>query len=243
MKRARLLICLLLISFHLAADELDDLLELNASAHGGSENFARIQNVRFLLTISEPGFEVSGTYVATREGSMRIDIEAEGQRVFSEGLHNGQAWQWTPEGGFEEQDEAAAAALRHGIDFPGRFFTLEQVRDRGARVTLQGVVREGEHTLRQLRVTLPDGFSRDYLISQETGRIVRERDHRAFHPAVDATRHPVETRYQGELWLDGGLRFTSSSSSNAETGSWLGTTSVGSVEHNIEIAEGYFKPL
>lgn len=119
---------------------------------------------------------------------------------------------------------------------------MEQVRDRGARVTLQGVEKEGEHTLRQLRVTLPDGLRRDYLISQETGRIVRERDYRAFHPAVDATRQPVETRYQGELWLDGVLRFTSSSSSNAATGDWLGTTAVRSVKHNIEVAESWFEP-
>lgn len=50
---------------------------------------------------------------------MRIGIDAEGRRVFSEGLHNGQAWQCTPEGSFEHPDEAPAAALRsveHNIE-------------------------------------------------------------------------------------------------------------------------------
>jgi hypothetical protein len=242
MNRARLLIYLLLLSFNVGAQDLDAILELNAAAHGGADNFKRIENVRFQLTISEPGFEVSGTYVATRHGSMRIDIEADGQRVFSEGLHQGQAWQWKPGSGFEDQDGEAAAALRHGIDSPGRFFTMNQVRERGATITLEGAVPEGDPQQWQLRIVLPDGFSRDYFIDQESGRTVRERDYRAFHPALDATRETVETRFDGELWMDGVLRFTRSENINADTGDWLGTTSVRSVEHNIDIAEGHFQP-
>jgi hypothetical protein len=242
MNRNFLLACLLLASFNGAAQDLDAILEQNTIAHGGADNFSRVENVRFLLTISEPGFEVAGTYVATREGSMRIDIEADGQRVFSEGLHQGKAWQWTPGGGFEDQDEAAAAALRHGIDSPGRFFSMEQVRERGATITFEGAVAEGEKQQWQLRLVLPDGFSRDYFIDQESGRIVRERDFRAFHPAIDATRETVETRFEGEKWVDGVLRSTRSENRNAETGEWLGTTQVRSVEHNIVIEEGYFLP-
>ncbi len=244
MNRACLLTCLLLASFNVVAqDDLDAILETNTVAHGGADNFARIENVRFQLDISEPGFEVSGTYVATRQGSMRIDIEADGQRVFSEGLHQGKAWQWTPADGFEDQDEDAAAALRHGIDSPGRFFSMEQVRERGATISLEGAVSEDEQPQWQLRLVLPDGFSRDYFIDQETGRIVRERDYRAFHPAIDATRETVETRFEGEKWVDGVLRSTRSENRNADTGEWLGTTQVRSVEHNIVIEEGYFEPL
>lgn len=242
MSRTCLLTCLLLASLNCAAQDLDAILELNNAAHGGADNFARIENVRYLLTISEPGFEVSGTYVATRQGSMRIDIEADGQRVFSEGLHHDKAWQWTPGSGFEDQDVAAAAALRHGIDFPGRFFTMSQVRERGASITLEGAVAEDDQQQWQLRLVLPDGFSRDYFIDQETGLTVRERDYRAFHPAIDATRETVETRFEGELWVDGVLRSTRSENINAETGEWLGTALVRSVEHNIDIEEGYFQP-
>jgi hypothetical protein len=199
MNRARLLIYLLLLSFNVGAQDLDAILELNAAAHGGADNFKRIENVRFQLTISEPGFEVSGTYVATRHGSMRIDIEADGQRVFSEGLHQGQAWQWKPGSGFEDQDGEAAAALRHGIDSPGRFFTMNQVRERGATITLEGAVPEGDPQQWQLRIVLPDGFSRDYFIDQESGRTVRERDYRvncgwtvycALHAAKTSTQTP-----------------------------------------------------
>jgi hypothetical protein len=240
--RICLLICLLSTSLSCIAQDLDAILQQNAAAHGGSENFSRIENIRFELDIKEPGFEVTGSYVATRQGSMRIDIEAGGQRVFSEGLHQGHAWQWLPDGGYEAQDETAAATLSHGVDFPGRFFSIEQVRDRGATITLVGEATDGDRKQWQLRLVLPDGFSRDYFIDQETGRTARQRDYRAFHPAIDATRETVQTRFEGENWVSGVLYSTRSENSNADTGEWMGTTQVKSVEHNIEIEESFFQP-
>jgi hypothetical protein len=44
------------------AQDLDAINELNAVAHGGADNLSSIENVRYLLAISDPGFEVSGTY-------------------------------------------------------------------------------------------------------------------------------------------------------------------------------------
>jgi len=242
MNRIYLIVCLLVLSFPGAAQDLESILKKNTEAHGGTENFERIGNVRFQLAIREPGFEVSGTYVATRDGNMRIDIEAGGNRVFSEGLYQNQAWQWTPGDGVEAQDEAAAAALRHGIDSPGRFFTMEQARERGASINLVGEILDGNKEQWQLRLVLSDGFSRDYFIDKESGRTVRERDYRAFHPAIDATPETLETRFEGELWVEGVLRFTHSENVNADTGEWKGTTEVRSVEHNIDLEDGYFQP-
>jgi hypothetical protein len=238
----RLPIVLLLLPLASMAQDLDTVLERNAAAHGGTENWARIENVRIQLTIAEPGFELSGTYVATRKGSMRIDVEADGERVFSEGLHNGSAWQWSPQGGVEEQRQKAAAALRHGIEMPGRFFTLLGVRDRGTTITLEGSVAEGGRQQWQVRVVLDDGFSRDYFIDQDTSRISRQRDRRAFHPGVDPTPQTVETRFQDELWIDGVLLFRRSDNVDPDNDEWLGTSQLRSVEHNIELPERYFLP-
>ena len=237
-----LLSVLLLVSLDCTAQDLDAILAKNTAAHGGQEAFARIENIRYRLDIREPGFEVSGTYVATRQGNMRIDIEAGGQRVFSEGLYQGHAWQWTPDEGFEEQDEDAAAALRHGIEFPGRFFSMEEVRERGADITLVGEVTDAERREWQLRLVLPDGFSRDYFVDQASGITARERDCRAFHPAVDATKATVESRFENELWVGGLLYFSKTENINADSGEWLGTTEVLSVEHNVELDNGYFEP-
>jgi len=86
MNRIYLIVCLLVLSFPGVAQDLESILEKNTEAHGGAGNFETIGNVRFQLVTREPGFEISGTYVATRDGNMRFDIEAGGQRVFSEGL-------------------------------------------------------------------------------------------------------------------------------------------------------------
>ena len=83
-----------------------------------------------------------------------------------------------------------------------------KISERGATITLVGEVAEGDRQQWQLRLVLPDGFSRDYFVDQKSGRTLRQRDYRAFHPAIDATRETVETRYEGEIWQDGLLRFT-----------------------------------
>jgi len=240
----RTLILILLIDpLHSMAQDLDKILKLNAKASGGADKWAKIENVRIKLEISEPEYTVQGLYVATRDGNMRMDISfGGGPRLFSEGLYNGEAWKWSPLDEYQAEDKAAADALRHGIELPGRFFTLQDMAGRGAKVTLEGEVTDGDRQQWQLRVTLPDGYSRDYFIDQKSHLVVRERDHRAFHPDVDPTEIDIDTRFQGEHWIDDVLRFDRSDNTNAETGQWLGTTKVESIEHNVDIAEGYFKP-
>jgi hypothetical protein len=222
------------------AAELGDILTRNAMAHGGVEAQQRVANVRYRLHIREPAFEVRGTYVATREGEMRIDVEADGQRVFSEGLDKGKAWQWTPTGGVTQQDEAGAATLRHGIEFPGRFFTLPEVRERGAVISLLGEVMDRGQPQWELRVTLQDGASRNYFIDQQSGLTARTRDRRAFHPGVDPTLVTIETRYSDPTRIDGLLLYRRSDNVNLDSGEWLGTTEVLGVEHNVELPDDYF---
>ena len=222
------------------AVELEEILARQAQAVGGSANWARIDNLRIQLDIKEPTFEVTGTYVTTRAGDMRIDIEAGGERVFSEGLHQGQAWEWRPTEGLQTVGGEAAAALRHGIEMPGRFFTLEQARARGVDIELVPSEEAEQRGQWQLRVTLADGFGADVFIDQATARVVRSRDFRAFHPTSDPTQTVIETRHQGEVWVDGVLRATRSENHDVTNDQWLGTTQIRSIEHNVEIPEGFF---
>ncbi len=234
-----LLACLL--AGHAAdASQLDEILACNTRAVGGDENWSRIENLRIELQIREPGFEVQGSYVASRSGDMRIDIRADGQRVFAEGLHGGRAWEWTPQAGRREAGEQAAAALRHGIEMPGRFFTMGQVRDRGARVELIPTEEAAAAGEWQLRITLADGFGSDLFVDRATCRVARSRDRRAFHPGVDPTETVIETRHTGELWTDGVLRHPISENRDLTADAWLGTTQVRSIEHNVELPENFF---
>jgi hypothetical protein len=222
------------------ADELDDLLGCNAEALGGAAAFEAIDNLRVELDISEPTFEVKGTYVASREGYMRIDIFAGEQRVFAEGLNAGGAWQWNPEGGVKATSAAGAAALRNGIEGPGRFWTLASLRERGLGVELlePGALARPEE--RQLRLTRADGSTLDYLLARETCLPTREVSWRAYHPDVDPTEVQVETTFNEPVPVDGVLRFRRGESRTLDTGDWLGTTKVLSVEHNVDLAEDFF---
>jgi len=243
MPRATLLLLLILclVPATLIAGDLEQLLARNEAAVGGGENWARIENVRVQLTIEEPGFKLDATYVATRAGNMRIDIMAEDQKVFSEGLDRGTAWQWTPSDGIKLQSQQSTAALRHGIEFPGRFFTLMDLYRNGTTVTLEGQVLEGSGAQWRVRVTLADQFSRDYFIDDETALVVREHDRRAFHPAADPEAVLIETRKEEPDWLNGTLYYRSSKNINLQTEDWLATTRVHSLEHNVDVPEGYFQ--
>ena len=218
------------------AQDLDEILALNAVAQGGDQ-LENVTSVRHHLSIKEPGFEVAGTYVASRAGSMRIDIQSEGKHVFSEGLDAGGAWNWSPESGVSAQSALGAAALLHGIEMPGHFYTLQAVRDRGAGVTLVGAVTEVERSEWQIHVVMADGFERDYFIDQSTHRLTRQRDHRAFHPDVDPTPVTVETRFEDPEWVGGVLVFMREEQTNPDSGESLGTTRVQSVEFNIPNVE------
>ena len=239
--RLALLVCLAGAASICQADELDDLLACNTEALGGSAAFKAIENIRVQLHISEPTFEVRGSYVASREGYMRIDIFAGEERVFAEGLNAGGAWQWNPEAGVTASNEAGAAALRNGIEGPGRFWTLAALRERGLGVELLEpgpLAKPGE---RQLRLTRADGSTFDYFLSRETCLPTREVSMRAFHPDVDPTEVQVETAYIEPEEVDGVLRFRRGESRNLNTGDWLGTTRVLSVEHNSALAEDFFE--
>lgn len=226
-------------SSHANSDKLDNILALNTRAMGGAENWSKVHNIRVLLTIKEPGFEVQGIYVATRDGSMRIDITADGNRVFAEGLHRGKAWQWRPDTGYEGTNEAAAIALANGIFAPGRFYTLQQAQQLGASFKLLDSSTEQEW---HIQGHLPNGSVIDYFVDRKSSENRREVSRRAFHPDVDPTEVEVEGRNSEPVWIDGVLRYRRNVNTNLATGEWLGTSIAESIEHNIDIEDGYFAP-
>ncbi len=250
MLRVLIVLCVSFVAVPVSAAELATILAENDKAHGGDAYLA-VQSMRAKLRIKEPTFEVEGVYVATRAGQMRIDIYAGDQRVYAEGLMpNGQggqcAWEWNPGKSADEPaqcvGEKETAALQHGLVLPGHFHTLEDVAANGASVELIGEVETDAGAQWHLRLTLDDGYSRDYFISQESYRVVRARDFRAFHPGMDPTEVTVESRQLDPVEVDGVLRFGRQENFNADTNAWLATTTVVELVHNPEIPEGYFSP-
>ncbi|MEE4174888.1 MAG: hypothetical protein V2I57_11605 [Xanthomonadales bacterium] len=234
----------LVVGSHASTADLDTILERNSAAHGGVA-FERIDSVRVELLISEPTVEVRGTYLATRDGLMRMDIYAGANRVYAEGISPECAWSWSlnPRAGEPGGcvDDRKAAALRHSLELPGLFYTLRDVRDRGAAVELIGSVGTAAGPEWQLRGTLDDGFTQDYFIDQATNQVTRTRDYRAVQPTSDAAEVLIETRFESPIWIERVLHFERQVNVNVNTGEELGSTTVLELEFNPEISAETFK--
>jgi len=113
----------------------DEVIERHTKAVGGRAAIEAIQSIEFDLHITDPKFEVDGTYFAARPGKMRIDVKAGGEHVFTEAFDGQKGW----EGKGTSQrpaTEKATAALRHGVELPGKLFGLHELKARGHRIEL-----------------------------------------------------------------------------------------------------------
>ena len=95
---------------------LDDVIERNTKAMGGRAAIEAVKSIRFDLHIVDPGFEVDGTYRATRPGRMRIDAMMDGKHVFTEAFDGHHGWEWGGKGNQEAASDKASAALHHGVE-------------------------------------------------------------------------------------------------------------------------------
>jgi hypothetical protein len=218
------LIPLLLI----ATTPLESLLECQRRAAGERMTSSPPQAFEFNIRIAEPTFEVDAVYRATRDGRMRIDVFAKGNRVFAESLDGENGWQWNPEKGVSPTNSAGTAALRHGIELPGRFFTFGELAQRGHQLEDLGEVQNQTDHFRLLNVILDDGHQKQYWLDHEC-RIARHRDFRALHPDVDPTKVTIETRVDDYRVVDGLTISFRGDQYNADNDEWLGTTVVKSV--------------
>lgn len=222
--------------------DLETLLERNATAMGGRAAHAAVQSIRYELTITEPGFTVDAVYVATRDGLMRVDISADGERIFTEALGPDGGWQWTPQDGVTPTSEIGTVTLRRGIEWPGRFWTLAELPDRGGEVELVGREERDGQAFWQVRATLPDGAVKDYFLGVDNDLVVFEQSRQAMHVDIDPTKVLIETRHDLYAPVDGVLRPRLSVQVNAETGEIMGRTVVRRLEHNVSPPESLFRP-
>lgn len=206
---------------------LETILACNAEAQGAGA-LAGLDAVRYRLEITEPGFTVNGHYRATRDGRVRIDIRADGERVFAEGIDGeGEAWTW--QRGDSEARPASPEghdALRHGVQQPGHFHALSHMAGNGHAVTLAGFEERDGTTHAIVELRLSDGFRQWYGVSGATCLVERNRSFRAFHPDQDPDATWIETRYSDFREVDGVRRAFSSEHVDLATGEVIGTVRV-----------------
>ena len=238
--------CLLAAVLSLAACKpqpltVDDLIERNAQAVGGRAAIEAVNSIRFDLHIVDPEFQVDGLYLAARSGSMRIDITANGQHVYTEALHGSRGWQWKGKGAPVDESATATSALRHGVELPGHLFGLHELRARGHRLELAGREKVNGVNFYALRVTLSDGYRTTLYLHPDTWLITRRRDVRPLHPDINPTPTTIENEVSDFRRVGGLLYPFASIDRDLATGNILETTTVRSITQNPAFDPGVFE--
>jgi hypothetical protein len=223
--------------------DLAALVALNTAARGGAAAIESISDFEADIRIVEPTFEVDGQYIATRDGRMRVDILAGGERVFTEAVGRDRAWSWDPKDGLVTASPEGRAALRHGIELPIKLFGLHEMKARGHRLEAAGREAIGGIEYHVLRLRLDDGFETLYFLNPDSGLIERERQHRALHVDVDPTPVWIETELSDWRPVAGVLYPHRSVEREVDTGQVLATVTTRAIRLNTSPpAERFERP-
>jgi hypothetical protein len=222
---------------------VDVVIERNAKAMGGRIALEAVHSIEVDLHITDPGFEVDGTYRAARPGRMRIDVEAGGKHVFTEAFDGKNGWQWKGEGRAEPASPKAAAALRHGVELPGKLFGLHELKQRGHQIELVGRERVEEVDYYVLRLTLNDGYTTSLYVDPQSWLITRRRDVRPLHVDVDPTPTTIEQLISDYREVAGVQFAFASREIDLQTGKELERTKVNSLKVNSPIDQSVFEKL
>jgi len=222
---------------------VDDVIERNTSAMGGRAAIEAIHSIEINLHITDPGFEVDGIYHAARPGRMRIEVQAGGKQVFTEAFDGQQGWQSHDQSEPEPASPKAAAALRHGVELPGKLFGLHEMKQRGHKIDLVGRETVDGIDYYVLRLTFGDGYTTSLYVDPQSWLITRRRDVRPLHVDVDPTPTTIEQRISDFREI-AGVRFAFASTEiDLKTGKQLESTKVGRIKVNPPIDESIFKKL
>jgi outer membrane lipoprotein-sorting protein len=223
---------------------VDEVIERHTKAMGGRAAIEAIQSIEFDVHITDPKFEVDGTYFAARPGKMRIDVNADGNHVFTEAFDGQKGWQWEGKGTAQKAaTEKATAALRHGVELPGKLFGLHELKRRGHRIEFDGRQKIDGIDYYVLRLTLNDGYLTTLYVDPKNWLITRRRDVRPLHVDVDPTPTTIEQR-SSDFRTIAGVRFAfASSETDLQSGKVLETAAVRDVKINPPLVSSFATQL
>ena len=222
---------------------LDEIIERNTDAMGGRGAIEAVQSIQIELHIKDPSFEVDGTYYATRPGKMRIDVSADGKHVFTEAFDGRNGWQWEGKGEQMPATEKATAALRHGVELPGKLFGLHELRARGHRMKSIGREQIGGVNYYVLQLTLNDGAAISLYVDPNSWLVTRRRDVRPLHVDVDPRPTTIE-QVSSDFHDVDGVKFPfATAERDLNTGKLLESTLTKSVKINPMLPPTLFDKL
>ena len=217
---------------------LEQLLEKNAEARGGAAAIENVQSIAIEALIEEPAFTLTGDYVATRDGWMRIDVYANDTRVFTEALGPDGGWQMFDDGSVADLSTEGEAALHRGV--AGNLFGLHELPNRGYTLTLVGETTRNEKPYWEIEKIAPDGFSEHVFIDPDTFLVAIEIQTSALHPDLDSTETRQETFALNYSETAGVLFAEKSEKRNIDTGEVMQTVTVNNRRINEPVDAAHF---
>lgn len=217
------------------------MIDRHAQARGGKAAIEAVQTYQAEVVVDE-GWVADGFYRATRDGSMRVDIYIDGERIFTEALDQGRGWamQQNEEVG-SPITELEERVLQRGI--LGNLYGLHELEGLGVELQVSGPETSDGRSFWLVDLTHEDGFRDRYYLDTETYLIVAQRSEHALHPAVDPEVRRWETRYSDYREVDGVLYPFLSEKYDIDTGERAQTVTIKSRRLNIELdPEQFVRP-
>ena len=140
-----------------AAPTLDSIIAQNTAALGGRAALDAIDNIIKHSLIVEGDDPVEAIFATDREGRMRVDIYAGGERVFAESYDGEAGHQWRPGDGQSAASARGTIALSHTPRLPNHIFRLKDLEANGHHLRPIGSDSIDGVSYSILRLTLSDG--------------------------------------------------------------------------------------
>ena len=216
----------------------DPLIDKYLKARGGYEKLKAIKTLRMTGTYQE-GKSSFGTYIEWKRPSFRVVVVGIPNEVYREG-YNGTSWEFSAPSGelkITQPSSAAGMAARRGAEFDE---SIIDYRQKGHRVELVGQEGLNGKDVYHLRVTLSDGWVKDYYLDAETYLIVALRKAMPLHaagPAIESL-----STYEDYRPVAGVLFPHAFVERNTATGAVMNTLRWDLIEANIKIDDNQFNP-
>jgi hypothetical protein len=176
-------------------------------------------------------------------GQNAIDVSTEGKHVFTEAFDGQYGWQWEDKGEQKPATERATAALRHGVELPGKLFGLHELKARGHRMKSIGREQIDGVNYYVLQLILNDGYAASLYVDPNSWLITRRRDVRPLHVDVDPRPTTIEQVSSDFHHVDGVKFPFATAETDPNTGARLESTITKSVKINPTLPPTLFDKL
>ena len=178
----------------LLAPEKLAAVDANTEALGGVAALDDVQTMVKKSLIVEGDYRDIAVFAIDRLGRMRVDIFADGKRVFAESYDGTNGHQWRPKDGQTRASEKGTIALSHTPQLPNHIFRLKDMDANGHILIYVGEAEIEDRRYRVLKLTLSDGFENYLWVDEQTGYVTRVRNTRALHVDIDNDEKVIEAR-------------------------------------------------